>query len=98
MAVPSTRLARRIAADFGSSAGQVLKHLSGVPEALPLAENLDAERVQAALVLPAGGSFAAFAALLRMAMTDWRDALVAADLANADWPAKLEGELGPASE
>ncbi|WP_323101288.1 hypothetical protein [Intrasporangium sp. YIM S08009] len=36
----------------------------------------------------------AFLDLMRAARTDWRDVLVGAGLGSADWPARLDDELG----
>ncbi|HEY2985070.1 MAG TPA: hypothetical protein VGJ38_13015 [Jatrophihabitantaceae bacterium] len=60
MAIPSARLQRRILADFGPDASEILEAVCSVPESLPLADRQDSERLQAALVLPARGSAADF--------------------------------------
>lgn len=94
--VPSARLERRVIADFGAEASAaILAALALVPEGLPLADKQDAERLQAALVLPAHGSAAEFERRLRLAQADWRDALVGAGLGDADWAERLEIQLGP---
>jgi len=95
VSTPSVRLTRRVLDDFGSDAVAVLEVLEGVPETLQLADKQDPERIQAALVLPARGDLTMFAKLLRLAQRDWRDALVAADLAQGGWAKRLEAELGP---
>ena len=66
----------------------MLQHLGTIPEALPLAELQDAERLQAALVLSSQGDYQEFQTLLNLAHTDWRDVLVSAELADDDWPKK----------
>ena len=48
------------------------------------------ERVQAAVVLLAAGSWVAFERAAALAETDWRDVLVDAGLANEDWSERLE--------
>ncbi|WP_233225584.1 hypothetical protein, partial [Amycolatopsis sp. CA-126428] len=53
------------------------------------------ERVQAAIVLLARGSIRRFRDAVTLSTQDWRDVLVAADLAHDDWPARLDQELGP---
>ena len=56
---------------------------------------LASERVQAAIVLVAGGDRRRLRDALDLAATDWRDLLVWAELADADWPARLDRALGP---
>lgn len=36
-----------------------------------------------------------FREAVELVLTDWRDLLVAAELAQADWPGRLGAELGP---
>jgi hypothetical protein len=81
--------------DFQSDAEQVLELLEAIPESAPLSGRQDPERLQAACVLPAGGDISEFAKRVRLLNGDWRDALVAAELAQPDWPLKLDAELGP---
>jgi hypothetical protein len=95
VAIPSARLQRRIIADFGPEASEILEAVCSVPESLPLADKQDSERLQAALVMPARGSAADVTNRLRLARADWRDALVAAGLADGDWIQRLDVELGP---
>ena len=57
----------------------------------------DIERIQAAIVLGGGGDLARIKNMRDIAFKDWRDVLVAADLANEDWPQRLAAELGPPS-
>ena len=54
----------------------------------------DVERIQACVVLPTGGDWASFLRRLALVNRDWRDALVAADLAQPDWPKRLTTQLG----
>jgi hypothetical protein len=92
------RLEQRVRRDFpepGSAEGvlQLLSHLpgkAGYDQAM-----LAGERVQAAIVLLAQGDLGRLRRALDLAATDWRDVLVAAGLADDDWPARLERELGP---
>jgi hypothetical protein len=93
MANLSPRLERRVRADFGAGATRVLAELAGVPETLPGCERQDPERIQAALVIAAHGDAIQFAALMDLARLDWRDVLLAADLADGDWKARLDREL-----
>ena len=55
---------------------------------------LASERVQAAIVLVAGGEIGRLRQMLDLATADWRDLLVAAGLAHDDWPQRLTAELG----
>lgn len=95
-----SRLEQRIRRDFpepGSAHG-VLELVSGLPRKAGYdPEMLASERVQAAIVLLAHGDLARLRQALDLAATDWRDLLVAAGLADDDWPARLNRELGPAS-
>lgn len=98
MTSPMPRLEQRIRRDFpepGSAHG-VLQLLSGLPgKAGYDPEMLASERVQAAIVLFAHGDLARLRQALDLAATDWRDLLVAAELADDHWPARLDRELGP---
>ncbi|WP_207555842.1 hypothetical protein [Intrasporangium flavum] len=71
-----------------------MARLGSIPESLPLGGRQDPERLQAALVLPAHGSFEAFLDLVDLAEKDWRDLLVGAGLAGADWAERLDDALG----
>jgi hypothetical protein len=96
MAITTQRLARRVRREFSADdAVNVLEQLRAIPEALPGGERQNRERLQAALVLPARGDRRAFDELLELAHIDWRDLLVAAELADDDWPKKLKTALGP---
>ena len=84
----TARLCRRIERDFperGRSA-EVMRLVSGWS---PDGWKVDIERVQAAIVLLAGGRIDGLLAAMEDARTDWRDVLVAADLAQADWPDRI---------
>lgn len=54
----------------------------------------DSERIQAGIVLLAGGDLAGLRQALDLARLDWRDVLMAAELAGDDWPQRLDAELG----
>jgi hypothetical protein len=58
---------------------------------LPLIAN-NGERVFLAILLLSRGDMNKFRMELKQAKTDWRDTLVAAGLANADWPGVLRAE------
>jgi hypothetical protein len=87
------RLAQRISADFTPDvAGTVTSYLEQLDQDSYSGQNH--ERVQAALVLAAGGDWDRFQAMYHLLRLDWRDVLVAGELAGDDWPQKLTGELG----
>jgi len=50
--------------------------------------------VQAAVVILARGNVGRLKDHISLARTDWRDVLVAAGVANEDWPSLLDAELG----
>jgi hypothetical protein len=93
-AMADDRLARRVRSDFPTgSAEDVLRRLTEL--AISSSDTAHwSERVQAAVVLCAGGDFTRFTWAYELALTDWRDVLVAAGLADEDWPDKLDRELG----
>jgi hypothetical protein len=92
----TARLARRIRRDFEpGTADEVLRAMADIPESLPLAEKQSAERLQAAVILGHDGSWASVVRRIATLRRDWRDGLMAAGLANGDWPERLDDELGP---
>jgi hypothetical protein len=98
MAEMSDRLRRRISRDYDEgSAAELYRRLADVPEGLPLGEKQDPERMQAAAVVGHDGSWASVERRIRTLHRDWRDALVAAGLAQPDWRTRLDAELGPDS-
>ncbi|WUD74826.1 hypothetical protein OG937_25580 [Streptomyces sp. NBC_00510] len=98
----TARLRQRVEADFpapGAAAG-VLALLEGFVDELRAGARDDgwedwAERVQAAVVLLARGSVGRLGDAMSSGLVDWRDLLVASELADGDWPARLDLELGP---
>lgn len=85
----SPRLEARVRRDFAQegSADEVLRLLAEVNES---------ERVQAAIVLWAAGEIRRLRDSVNLTAMDWRDVLVRGGLADEDWAARLEAELGPA--
>ncbi len=57
-------------------------------------EATESERVQAGIVLWSGGDMARLHDAVALAGVDWRDVLMRADLADEDWPSRLDAELG----
>jgi hypothetical protein len=91
------RLERRVRRDFPEtgSAENVLELLAELPRRAGYAsETFASERVQAAVVLLADGDIGRLHRALHLAAADWRDLLVAAGLADGDWAARLDLELG----
>ncbi|HZC54384.1 MAG TPA: hypothetical protein VE441_18090 [Mycobacterium sp.] len=83
----SARLIRRIEQDFPDegSAAEVVRLVDKADES---------ERVQAAIVLWSRGDLHRLRDALDLAKHDWRDVLVRAELADDDWPIKLDEALG----
>ena len=78
----SVRLERRIRGDFpeSGSAPEIMRILDELPDTAGYdAEHFASERLQAAIVLLAQGSIPRFREAIRLALTDWRDLLVAAE-------------------
>lgn len=86
MAVVSERLRRRIEHDFPEPGGA-----SAVIEMV--GEVSESERVQAAVVVWGRGDLVRLRDARDLAEQDWRDVLVRADLADEDWPSRLDAEL-----
>ena len=97
----TSRLERRIQRDFpepGSASG-VLRLLAELPSRAGYdREILASERIQAAVVMLADGDLRRLRQALELTARDWRDLLVAAGLANEDWPQRLNDELGEPSQ
>jgi hypothetical protein len=90
----SQRLERKVRGDFpGDSADVVLLRLDSLR--LALAEKQSLERIQAAVVLLAGGDLEKLEWAATRAELDWRDVLVWSGLGSS-WKARLDEELGHA--
>ena len=90
----SRRLEAKVRRDFAATAAdETLRRLEALT--LPLAERQSRERIQAAIVLLAGGDRDRFDRYAGLAEADWRDVLVFSGLGEGDWPARLDDELGP---
>jgi hypothetical protein len=90
MAVPSPRIAERLAADFGAAAPGIFSTL----ERLKFSQQVDPERIHAAILLAARGSQTMFQDALEHAQVDWRDLLDRAGLADDGWPGVVDAEFG----
>ncbi|MFC9390712.1 hypothetical protein [Streptomyces venezuelae] len=94
----TSRVERRIRRDFPDPdiAAEISRRLVALPETMGCSRDaFGHERCHAAMLLLAGGSVRGFDEAQELAARDWRDLLVAADLAESDWPARLDTELGP---
>ncbi|MEV8360978.1 hypothetical protein [Streptomyces niveus] len=92
----SVRLERRIRRDFPEpgSAAEIMRMLDELPGTAGYdTEHFAGERLQAAIVLLAQGSIRRFHESVRLALTDWRDLLVATELDNESWTDRLQAEL-----
>ena len=85
----ATALVRQQAQRFfnPAHADEVIATLDGTE--LPLIAN-NGERVFLAILLLSHGDMQQFRTVLQQARVDWRDTLVAAGLADEDWPAVLK--------
>ena len=90
MAVPSPRIAERLAADFGAAAPSLLSTL----ERLEVTQQVGPERIQAAILLAARGSQTLFQDALEHAQEDWRDLLDRVGLADDGWHRVVDAEFG----
>ncbi|MFD3804255.1 hypothetical protein ACFWSF_24530 [Streptomyces sp. NPDC058611] len=97
--VVTERLHRRIRSDFPDE--QAARGVAGALRALVAdlgaggMHGTSAERLAAAVLFVARGDVRRLRTAVATAKTDWRDLLVSAELATADWPTRLDGELGP---
>ena len=92
MTFPTLRA--RVQRDFGDAgAPAAIRRLTDLR--LANAELQSRERIEAAVVLLANGDLARLEEHSQLAEKDWRDVLVFSGLGNADWPQRLDAELGP---
>ena len=87
MRTVSSRLQWRVALDFPQpgSAEEVMRLL---------ADALECERVQAAIVFAANGDLPELKREVELAAIDWRDVLMNGGLAGDDWQSIMDFELG----
>jgi hypothetical protein len=62
---------------------------------IPYEPDPPSERLIAAVVFMADGRLEGVDAAFKLAEQDWRDLLVAGDVAHGDWPEQLDARLGP---
>jgi hypothetical protein len=90
MPIPSPRIVERLNADFGAAAHAMLTPL----ERLSIAQQVDAERIQAAVLLAARGNQTLFQDALEHAQEDWRDLLDRTGLADNNWRLTIDARSG----
>jgi hypothetical protein len=90
----SARLIQRIEADFPHHVAVVRERLAGLDDLIE-DSGQDHERLLAAVIRVAAGRLKALDQALDLARNDWRDLLVAADLADAAWSSRLSARLDP---
>lgn len=95
----TARVEKRIAQDFSGRHGQVVEGLLAelVHHLTERGDGEDKERIAAATLLCGRGRLDRLLDAVQLAKEDWRDVLVGAGLADADWSERLEAELGPAA-
>ena len=90
----SERLQARVQRDFDRADAPVaIRRLTELR--LANAQLQSRERIEAAVVLLANGDLARLEQHAQLAEKDWRNVLVFSGLGNADWPQRLDAELGP---
>ncbi|MFJ7415613.1 hypothetical protein ACIQWZ_33145 [Streptomyces sp. NPDC098077] len=88
----TSRIADKLEGQYGVDAGLIFSLLE---EAERRVFNEAAEeKVTAAVVIVADGSADKLLDAIELMEADWRDLLIAADLACADWPARLNDVFG----
>ena len=90
MALPSPRIAERLAADFGAAAPQMLSTL----ERLKVTAQVDPERIHAAILIAARGNRTMFQDAVEHAQQDWRDLLDRTGLADDGWRRLVDAQFG----
>ena len=88
MAEPSARIAAKVTMLFGDRAPEVATSLRELDFGLQ-----SSDRVHAAVLILSGSEWNKLDEALRIARIDWRDVLVAAGLANGDWPQRVDAFL-----
>jgi hypothetical protein len=90
----SSRVRRRLVADFGPKGEDMARRVERAIDSAPLAQLQD--RLHAAVVLAADGTVEGFEAQLELAQLDLRDVLMNAGLENFDYAVRTDAEFGPA--
>ncbi|MHB9857913.1 hypothetical protein [Streptomyces sp. YIM S03343] len=91
MAITS-RIASRVAEQYGADAASVTSLLEEAE--LRVFHRVAEEKITAAVLILADGSVDKLLDAIRLMEIDWRDLLIAAELAHADWPSTLDSIFG----
>ncbi|MDN4481190.1 hypothetical protein [Demequina muriae] len=92
MAVITDRIREHLVEAFRASAPGVQSRL----ERLPVGTGVDPERLHAGVLIAARGNLSLFDDAIEHARDDWRDLLDRANLADADWPERIDAQFGSA--
>ncbi|MEU9956142.1 hypothetical protein [Streptomyces sp. NPDC050982] len=87
------RIAVAISDQYGNEADSVVSLLKEAE--LRAFRELAEERITAAVVILANGSVDKLLNAIQLMETDWRDLLIAAELADVNWPSTLDDIFGP---
>lgn len=90
--VITSRIAARLEGQYGAEASSVSSLLQEAEGRV--FHDAAEERVTAAVVILADGSVDRLLGAIELMETDWRDLLIAAELAHADWPSRLDDIFG----
>lgn len=88
----TSRVLHRLLADYGTLGAAATEIIA---RAVDHAGQPASERLAAALLFNSGGNLDQLTAQVQALAVDFRDVLVAADLADEDWPSRLADRLGP---
>ncbi|MFF3663281.1 hypothetical protein [Streptomyces olivochromogenes] len=88
----TSRIAARLEEQYGTEASSVSSLLEEVE--VRVFHEAAEEKITAAVVILADGSVDKLLGAIELMETDWRDLLIAADLARADWSASLDDIFG----
>jgi hypothetical protein len=90
--VITSRIAARLEGQYGAEASSVSSLLEEAE--VRVFHEAAEEKITAAVVILADGSVDKLLGAIELMETDWRDLLIAAELANADWPSRLDDIFG----
>ncbi|MFJ5049746.1 hypothetical protein [Streptomyces sp. NPDC088719] len=88
----TSRIADRIEGQYGVDAGLIFSLLEEAERGV--FNEAAEEKVTAAVVIVANGSVDKLLDAIELMEVDWRDLLIAADLACTDWPSRLNDIFG----
>ncbi|MFG2869531.1 hypothetical protein [Streptomyces sp. NPDC048338] len=88
----TSRIAARIEDQYGVEANSVSSLLKEAEE--KVFHEAAEEKITAAVIILADGNVGKLIDAIELMETDWRDLLIAAELAHADWPSTLNDIFG----